>query len=146
MIKEYGTGISVRFVLRVISGIVFVVSGAAKMWDIYGFSNVVRGYGILPESLVVPVSIIIPFAEFVLGTMLLMNFYSRTASLSLFVMVIVFTGLSAMKYLGGRTTDCGCFGGLVKRNGWSYFVQNGFVLAALLVTGSGKAELVENKE
>jgi len=146
MIKEYGTGISVRFVLRVISGIVFVVSGAAKMWDIYGFSNVVRGYGILPESLVVPVSIIIPFAEFVLGTMLLMNFYSRTASLSLFVMVIVFTGLSAMKYLGGRTTDCGYFGGLVKRNGWSYFVQNGFVLAALLVTGSGKAELVENKE
>ena len=75
-----------------------------------------------------------------------MNFYSRAASLSLFVMVVVFTGLSAMKYLGGTTTDCGCFGGLVKHNGWSYFVQNGFVLAALLVTGSGKAELVENKE
>jgi hypothetical protein len=78
--------------------------------------------------------------------MLLINFYSRAASLLLLVMVIVFTGLSAMKYLGGRTTDCGCFGGLVKRNGWSYFVQNGFVLAALLATGSGKAELVENKE
>ena len=30
MIKEYGTEILVRFVLRVISGIVFIVSGATE--------------------------------------------------------------------------------------------------------------------
>jgi len=30
MIKEYGTGISVRFVMRVIPGIVFIVSGATE--------------------------------------------------------------------------------------------------------------------
>ena len=135
MIKEYGTGILVRFVLRVILGIVFIVSGAAKMWDIYGFSNVVRGYGILPESLVVPVSIIIPFAEFVLGTMLLMNFYSRTASLSLFVMVIVFTGLSAMKYFSGNTSNSGCFGKLIDRNiNPNLLVENAALVVALLLT------------
>jgi uncharacterized membrane protein YphA (DoxX/SURF4 family) len=135
MIKEYGTGISVRFVLRVISGIVFIVSGAAKMWDIYGFSNVVRGYGILPESLVVPVSIIIPFAEFVLGTTLLMNFYSRAASLLLFVMVIVFTGLSAMKYFSGNTSNSGCFGKLIDRNiNPNLLVENAALVVALLLT------------
>ncbi len=135
MIKEYGTEILVRFVLRVILGIVFIVSGAAKMWDIYGFSNVVRGYGILPESLVVPVSIIIPFAEFVLGTMLLMNFYSRAASLLLFVMVIVFTGLSAMKYFSGNTSNSGCFGKLIDRNiNPNLFVENAALVVALLLT------------
>ena len=115
MIKEYGTEILVRFVLRVIPGIVFIVSGAAKMWDIYGFSNVVRGYGILPESLVVPVSIIIPFAEFVLGTMLLMSFYSRAASLLLLVMVVTSAALLGVKRFSYGVSNFKYFSGVARR-------------------------------
>ena len=127
--------LSAKSVLRIILGNFFIVSGLAKMWDIYGFSNVVRGYGILPESLVVPVSIIIPFAEFVLGTTLLMSFYSRPASLSLFVMVVVFTGLSAMKYFSGNTSNSGCFGKLIDRNiNPNLLVENAALVVALLLT------------
>ena len=91
--------------LRVIIGVVFIVSGLAKMWDTYSFAEIVRSYGFLPESLVVPVAILIPSAEFFFGLMLLLseiplagNFHPRTASISLLLMVVIFTGLSAVKY------------------------------------------------
>ena len=75
-----GGHISAKSVLRVALGIVFVISGVAKMRDIYGFSNIVSGYGILPDSLVVPVSIIIPFAEFISALILMDNYHMKVSS------------------------------------------------------------------
>lgn len=111
---QHGTWVSAKSVLRIILGNLFIVSGLAKMWDLYGFSRIVNGYGALPESSVVPVAIIIPFAEFVLALMLLLNFHPRAASLSLLSMIVIFTGLSAVKYFAGNASDCGCFGSIVK--------------------------------
>ncbi len=107
--------LSAKSVLRIILGNFFIVSGLAKMWDIYGFSSNVSSYGVLPASLVVPVSIIVPFVEFALGLMLLLNYRPHTASLSLLVMVVIFTGFSAIRYLAGNASDCGCFGKLAER-------------------------------
>ena len=130
--------LSAKSVLRIILGNLFIVSGLAKMWDIYGFSNNVSSYGVLPTSLVVPVSIIVPFAEFVLGIMLLINFHPSIASLSLLAMVVVFTGLSAMKYFSGSASDCGCFGKLGEREiTSSFFIINATLIIALFtLTGS----------
>ena len=133
--------LSARFVLRVIVGFVFVASGLAKMWDIYGFSKIVSGYGVLPEGLVVPVSIIIPFIEFVLGVMVLVNFHVRTASLGLLAMVVIFTGFSAMKYFSGGASDCECFGDIVERKiSWSFFAQNLALVLGLTITKNKKSE------
>ncbi len=133
--------LTTRSILRVILGIVFVVSGAAKMWDIYGFSKIVSNYGVLsrlvgipsgPESMIVPVTIIIPFAEFMLGGMLLVNYHVRAASLSLLIMVVMFTGFSAVKYFSGNVSGCGCFGKLAERKtNASLFVENAALVAAL---------------
>lgn len=130
--EERSSSLNLRLALRMLLGIVFVVSGVAKMWDIYGFSKIVSGYGVLSESMIVPVSILIPFAEFILGMMLLLNFHARVASLSLLVMVVVFTGLSAMRYLSGATSDCGCFGEVLQRKiNANLFVENAALIVAL---------------
>ena len=129
---QHGTWVSAKSVLRIILGNVFIVSGLAKTWDIYGFSKIVSGYGVLPEGLVLPVSIIVPFAEFVLGIMLLINFHPRIASLSLLAMVVVFTGFSAVIYFTGNTSDCGCFGKLGEREiDSNFFIVNVTLIVAI---------------
>lgn len=127
--------VSARSTLRIVIAIVFIVSGAAKLWDIYGFSVVVRGYWPLPESLVIPISMLIPFAEVVLGAMLLIDLHSQVATLSLLTMVLAFTGLSAFRYLGGNISDCGCFGELARRKiGGGLFIENALLIIALSFT------------
>ena len=114
-------------------GALFVASGVAKLWDIYAFSEVVRRYGILPESLVVPVSILVPFVEFVLGVMLLMYFRLRIVSIGLTLLVASFTILSFIRYKGGDVSECGCFGKLFQRQfGWGLFAENFALILALL--------------
>ena len=120
--------------LRVILGLVFVVAGMAKMWDVYGFVTVVKSFQMLPQSLVVSVSVIIPFAELVFGVMLIMNYRPRLSGLLLLVMLVIFTGFSAVKYLSGSTADCGCFGNFVSRRiDLSLFLQNLAIMVALVV-------------
>ncbi len=127
--------------LRIVIGLVFVVSGLAKMWDIYGFMEIVKSYGFLPESLVVPVSIIIPFVEFALGLMLLLNYRPYSASLLLLGMVVIFTGFSAKRYLAGNASDCGCFGETIKDViEWKYFARNSVLVFGLLINGVSRSE------
>jgi len=124
----------IGMLLRKFLGVVFIVSGEAKMWDIYGFSRVVSGYRFLPESLIVPVSIIVPFAEFVFGLMLLLNLNPRVASLSLLMMVVMFSILSAVRYFSGDISDCGCFGKLIHRSvDWKFFTENIMLIGGLVV-------------
>ncbi len=122
--------------LRVILGVVFVLSGLAKMWDLYGFSQSIASYNILPSALLAPISIIIPFAELVLGLMLTLNYHPRFAVMFLLALMMTLTGLTAVKYFGGNRSDCGCFGNMVRRPlGWTYFLSNAALLLGLVVAG-----------
>lgn len=126
--------LSAESLLRIVLAIVFIVSGAAKMWDIYGFCEIVGSYGVLPESLNVAVSVLIPFTEILFGGMLISNLHSQTARLSLLIMVGVFTALSAMKYSSGAQRDCGCFGEIIERKtGVGLFAENAALIIALSI-------------
>jgi len=120
--------------LRGILGLVFVVSGVAKMWDVYGFSETVRSYNLLPESLIVFVSALIPLVEFTLGVMLVLNYLPRFTTFALIGMVLVFTFLTYVRYRSGDISDCGCYGKLLQRSiDGMYFIQNGVILLGLLM-------------
>ncbi|MGB9774548.1 MAG: MauE/DoxX family redox-associated membrane protein [Bacteroidota bacterium] len=97
-------------------GGLFTVSGIAKLLDPYSFSVVVGSYGILPKFLVVPVSILIPLLEFLLGAMLLLEFHVRLASLWLGAMVVLLTVVHFFGYKGGDASGCGCFVKLIQRS------------------------------
>jgi len=121
--------------LQKVLGLGFIVSGGAKMWDLYGFSRIVSDYGILPEPLIIPFSVLVPFAEFVLGMMLVLNYLPDISSFPLLLMVSVFTVFTFVRYASGSTSECGCFGKLIRRSvDWKFLAGNIMLIAGLVVT------------
>lgn len=126
-VREYSKGI-----LRVCLGCFFFLSGATKIISLEAFEDVTRGYGILPEVMILPVASLICVSEMSLGTLLLLNIWSRSASAVLIVLVVCFTALSGGMYFLGYISDCGCFGKIIeRRNGILMMVQNLSIIVLL---------------
>jgi uncharacterized membrane protein YphA (DoxX/SURF4 family) len=118
--------------LRALVGLIFIISGGAKFWDLYAFADSLSNYAVLPKFLVVPASVLIPLFEMVSGLMILINCYIRILSRALIIMILGFTVVAFVKYVTGDVTHCSCFGQLFERkNDWSLVVEN-FLLILML--------------
>jgi hypothetical protein len=70
----------------------------------------VDAYGILPQWAVVAVARALPWAELVLGVVLLSGWFARVASLASSGILLFFFVLLVRAYMKGLQIDCGCFG------------------------------------
>lgn len=104
-------------ILRVIVGLVFVVSGFGKLVDINEFVNIVRTYGFFPNFLVLPFSISLSLFEILLGAMFLLKIWVRFVSVSLLLLSILFffALIYGFYYLG--LDEYGRFGGILSISG-----------------------------
>lgn len=136
--KEYRGVRTVGIVL----GMMFLVSGLLKIEDGGSFCDSVRSFGLLPESFVPPVSIIIIVTEVVCGTLLMFGTRQKEVTAVLFVMMLIFTAAVVNALFAGGDQMCGCFGGRysLQIDGWT--VARNLVLIVLLAglnrAGSGK--------
>lgn len=113
-------------IVRIILGLLFVITGALKFPNLRGFSIIVATYNLLPRWLVKPAAYVQPFVEFGAGLWLLLGtnlFYS--ALLGLFLMiaanVFVIKGLIEKR----KMENCGCYGVAIKVPlTWKKLVEN----------------------
>lgn len=120
--------------LRVLLGCFFVFSGIAKFWMVSSFGEVLLTYGFIPEMAIPLFAYAIPIVEIALGSMLLAAYSIKKVSLSLLVLVFIFTIAAFIKYQNGQAGNCGCFGQLIERSAnWRLFAEN-TVLMILLAT------------
>ena len=117
--------------LRLVVGVVFLVSGLLKAIDTAAFANLISEYGIMRLGVVAPLIIA---AEVILGLLLIFNIRPRkvsaiTAAFILFVSAVYLYGV-----LARGITDCGCFGPLKWLNSrpWLTFTRNGVLIAMLV--------------
>ncbi len=94
--------------VRIALGVVFIVSGGLKMFDIQSFSEVIHAFAILPYGMSYPAAVLIIVSEFVFGIGLVADIKGSLAGILslLFGFVLV---LSWALYMG-YDIDCGCFG------------------------------------
>lgn len=102
------------FLIRIILGLVFVVSGTAKFFDLPTFRDVLQDFGILSNSLLVFVSIAIPCAELVPGLLLLLGLWTRYASAVIICLLFIFIIAIIPIISTSKQIDCGCFGPLMQ--------------------------------
>ena len=89
-------------------GLLFIYAGGRKLLAPEAFAVLIDAFGILPESLVPVVAILLPALEVAAGFVLLADFRGGLAAVTvLLVMFIVILGY-ALKM--GLDVDCGCFG------------------------------------
>ncbi|MBL8013366.1 MAG: DoxX family membrane protein [Candidatus Omnitrophica bacterium] len=101
--------------LRIIIGLLFVVSGAEKLiWPYQNFLYVLQSYQIIPSGLDVVIAKVFPWIEFITGLLLVLGLWISCVIRLALVMFAVFILIISQALLRKLPIDeCGCFGQLI---------------------------------
>jgi len=97
-------------IVRVVIGGIFIVAGAAKMGHFAEFAQQIAAFRILPQPLVAPMAVLMPFVEIVVGACLVAGFSTRVAAWIAVALLFVFDVAIASAVVRGLHLNCGCFG------------------------------------
>lgn len=119
-------------------GVVFAVSGAAKLRSWGRFRDTLSASELLPARLVDPLARLLPPLELVLGVLTLAGFQVWTTP-ALIALLGVFTlGLAIYRIRGGVEIVCGCFADFERRDRTSLVLGRNLLLLLVAVhLGSG---------
>ena len=109
----FDTSLSIWFirVLRVILGSLFLWAGLSKMPQPENFARTVDAFHLLPQILILPTAVVIPYIECLAGLSLLLGFKTRLSAcicLSLLCLFVIALGINIFR--GINDIPCGCFG------------------------------------
>ena len=123
---------SVR-VIKVVLGLFLIFSGVAKIADPSKAVDLLLEFKIIPEAVILIIVSILPVLEILIGVLLVLGMYPKFAAISGLVLFSGFFLISIYGTLIGLSSDCGCFGSVVKsRIGWSMVVRNGVFVAGVM--------------
>ncbi len=125
---------------RIITGVLFIISGLIKLNDPLGFSYKLQEY-FSPDVLNLPfldsyalgISIFIVIFEVLLGIFLLIGYKPKFTVYSLLAMIIFFTFLTFYSAYFDKVKDCGCFGDALKLTPWESFTKDIVLLFLILI-------------
>jgi uncharacterized membrane protein YphA (DoxX/SURF4 family) len=100
----------VVLVLRIVLGAIFLFAGAAKVGHADVFAAQIAGFRLLPQPLVAPLAVALPYLEILLGGYLVVGLFTRTAAWFAVALLAVFDLAVASAVVRGMTVSCGCFG------------------------------------
>ena len=92
----------IQVMMRLILGGVFLWAGIVKIPDLELFSYTVRAYNLLPEFLILPVTILIPYLECVIGLCLVVGFWTHASTLIASGLLVAFASALGTKIYQGR--------------------------------------------
>ncbi|MCF8374503.1 MAG: DoxX family protein [Bacteroidales bacterium] len=129
----------VRFISRILIGVVFIYSGFVKGIDplgsTYKFTDYFFAFGMDSfEFLAFPLSVIMSTIEFVIGVSLLFGVRMVLASWAALIFMAFFTPLTLYLALANPVSDCGCFGDALILTNWQTFYKNLIILIPTLTT------------
>lgn len=119
----------ITWVVRIIVGLTFTVSGFVKAIDPWGTLYKVDDYlaamslSIWPNLELVGV-FSLNAAEFLLGVFILLGCFRRTSALFLVAFMCVMLPLTLWIAIFNPVSDCGCFGDAFKISNWATFWKN----------------------
>lgn len=96
-------------VLRFALALVLFYASADKLLHPQDFAAIVTGYHVLPEALVNPVAIWLPWLELLLGLSLVSGYWSEGAVTLTAGLFAVFWVLMIVSAARGIDVNCGCF-------------------------------------
>lgn len=124
--------------LRILLGLVFVVSGFVKAVDPIGFSYKLEEYfyvfgltSISHTSLTL--SILFCYIEILLGITLIFKVLIKLTLTGYFILLVLFGFLTFYSAYFDVVKDCGCFGDFIKFSPWQSFFKDLILLIVALV-------------
>ena len=127
--------LALRLALRVFLGGAFLYAAWLKLrepWML--FAMAVDAYQLLPQWAVILVARTLPWAELLLGLLLIAGKWIRFTSAAASALLVGFLATMAFTYLKGMQIDCGCFGSGDPISPRTLARDSGLLAAALLLT------------
>ena len=125
---------NIFFLVRIILGIVFLISSYSKLKNPIGFAQAIENYKIFGALLSRWGAIFIPALEFILAILLITGRWMKETFIITAALFIVFDVMIFQAYLRGLDISCGCFGSSHSPIDIWKFVENG-MFTALAITG-----------
>ncbi len=97
-------------ILRVAIGLVFIVAGIAKIGHAAEFAAQIAGFRLLPQPVIPPMALVLPFLEVLLGGYLVIGLFTRASAWTAALLFALFDAAIASAVVRGMTVSCGCFG------------------------------------
>lgn len=134
----------ISLVLQVVLGCTLAWAAIAKLRALDKFRNAVRDFAMVPATLVVPLSRMIPIAELVLGLLVLVGVQLRITAGIAALLLLAFTVAVVMNLRRGHRVSCACFGASDSPISAWVVLRNGcLLLAAVSVALGGPAGPLE---
>ncbi|CAN2042238.1 Methylamine utilisation protein MauE domain-containing protein [Candidatus Magnetomoraceae bacterium gMMP-15] len=96
-------------ILRVFLGVVFLWASWDKILYPKAFAEIIHNYKILPDSLINPIAVILPWIEAVCGFLLITGLWLRGSSLIINALLLIFIAALIFNMYRGLDIRCGCF-------------------------------------
>jgi peroxiredoxin/uncharacterized membrane protein YphA (DoxX/SURF4 family) len=122
---------------RLVLAGVFIIAGAAKLFDREGSKKALEGFGV-PVNLAGIGGLLLPVVELIVGLLLIPRATAPYAAIAAFLLLAAFIAGIVYNMSKGRAPDCHCFGQIHSEPvGPSTLVRNGIlaVVALFLVFG-----------
>jgi uncharacterized membrane protein YphA (DoxX/SURF4 family) len=127
--------LALRLALRVFLGGAFVYAAWLKLRDPWMlFAMAVDAYQLLPQWAVILVARTLPWAELLLGLLLISGKWIRFASAAVSALLAGFLAIMVYSYLKGMQINCGCFGSGEPISPRTLARDSGLLAAALVLT------------
>lgn len=135
----------VKLILKILLGLVFILSGVLKLIDVDKFELYVYSFNFLSLSLsYIAARLLIAF-EFLLGVALVVNIFNKYVMRTTLITLVGFTLFLLYLIIIGRTDNCHCFGEYVQFNPIESIVKNVIFMAILLFCWNVKSFKIKIK-
>jgi len=94
--------------IRIVLAVVFLSSGLSKLLDPTSFAVIIEAFGLIPETWILPVAVILPALEMIAAIGLLLDIRGSLTFIT--GMLMLFLAILAYGIWMGLDIDCGCFG------------------------------------
>ena len=131
-------------IIRLLVGVLFILSGLIKLNDPIGFSIKLSEYFseevlnlTFLEPFVLWFALFVVIYEILLGIFLLIGYKTRLTLWGLLLMIVFFTFLTFYSAYFNKVTDCGCFGDAIKLTPWGSFTKDIVLMVLILILFAG---------
>ena len=98
-----------KAIMRLLLGAILIYASIGKVTNAGDFATALSNYRLLPSSLVLLGSLVIPWLEFILGLLLITGRWLSTVTFMTAVLFLIFTMAHAQAIVRGLDISCGCF-------------------------------------
>ncbi len=109
---------------RVVLGGLFIYAGVVKVLAPLDFAQNIRNYQIVGPSLSFIAALVLPWLEILAGAFLIVGIWKRGAALVISSLLVFFIVLTVVTMIRGLDIDCGCFGAVDRKAGWSVILED----------------------